>query len=256
MNGAGQANNGFVHAHVGRGTWHPGLTYTGSPGGRPRSRNAKAATIPFSACLAPRVNAKPRQGNMNRVAVRIVKVDNAMDDCENAAKSLSYFGGRIPVSHGNRMKLPFFRKKAKHLEYTSTFGWFHGESVPKGFIQEYGSGRRPDYEIYVNQFCELRQNLFDKHLKTLPKEIQEQLKNGEHPSQSHAQFNQAEPVLQRLKDILSGMDFIKDVSIKTGQMDLVQFNVTLINEPTIEQYEMMPEFFEGYVINIVWPSLP
>lgn len=150
------------------------------------------------------------------------------------------------------MKSPFFNKKKSHLKYTSTSSWFHGESVPKGFALEYGSGRRPDYKVYVTQYRELRQHLFDKHMKTLPDEIQTQLKNRQHPSQTHAKKQQAEPVLQRLKDTLSGFDFVKDVSIKMAQMDMVQFNVSLKNEPTIEQAEMIPEYLEGYIINTVW----
>lgn len=150
------------------------------------------------------------------------------------------------------MTLPFFRKKKRHLEYPNTISWFLGESVPKEFGLEYGSGRRPDYEIYMNQYCELRQHLFNEHVKTLPKDIQTQLRRRKHPSQSHSKVHQAEPILQRLKDVLSGMEFVKDVSIKTAQMDLVQFDVILANEPTIEQAEMIPEFIEGYIINIAW----
>ena len=150
------------------------------------------------------------------------------------------------------MKPPIFNKKKSHLEYTSISGWFHGESVPKGFAQEYGSGRRPDFKVYMDQYCELRQHLFDSHIKTLPDEIQKQLKSGQHPSQTQSKIKQAEPVLQRLKNNLAGLDFIKDVSIKNAQMDLVQFNVTLKSEPTLEQAEMIPEYFDGYVVNMVW----
>jgi hypothetical protein len=153
------------------------------------------------------------------------------------------------------MKLPFSEKK-KHLQYTSIFGWLHGESVPRSFFADYGSGRRPDYKIYVDQFCKLRQFLFNKHCEALPKEIQEQLKEREHPSQSRAKCKQAEPALQRLQDMLSGIEFVKEISIKEAQMDLVQFNVALVSEPSVKQYEMIPEFFEGYVVNIVWPLLP
>ena len=138
------------------------------------------------------------------------------------------------------------------MEYNSIYGWFKGESVPKAFGLEYGSGRRPDYKVYMEQFCELRQHLFDKHLKSLPDEIQNQLKNRQHPSQTHAKINQAEPVLQKLKATLTGLDFVKDVSIKTAQMDLVQFNVILKSEPTLEQAEMVPEYLEGYVVNTIW----
>ena len=150
------------------------------------------------------------------------------------------------------MKFPVFSKKKSHLEYTSISSWIHVESVPRGFGLEYGSGRRPDYKIYMDQYGELRQHLFDKHIKTLPDEIQKQLKSGRHPSQSHSKIKQTEPVLQRLKDIVAGLDFIKDVSIKKAQMDLVQFNVILKNEPTLEQAEMVPEYLEGYVVNLVW----
>src|SRR5262249_26820920 len=137
------------------------------------------------------------------------------------------------VSHREPMKFPTFNRKKNHLEYTSIASWFHGDSVPKGFGVEYGSGRGPDFKVYVTQYCELRQHLFDKHLMTLPDEIQKQLKTGKHPSQSHSRIKQAEPVLQRLKDILAGLDFVENVSIKNAQMDLVQFNVTLKNEPTL-----------------------
>jgi len=150
------------------------------------------------------------------------------------------------------MKLPFSNKKKGHLEYKSISSWFHGESVPKGFAVEYGSGRRPDFKVYVDQYCELRKHLFDNHIKTLPDEIQKQLKSGQHPSQTHAKIMQAEPVMQRLKTILSGLDFIDNVSIKNAQMDLVQFNVILKTEPTVEQAELIPEFFEGYIVNMVW----
>jgi hypothetical protein len=150
------------------------------------------------------------------------------------------------------MKFPMFSKKKSHLEYTNISSWVQGESVPKGFGLEYGSGRRPDYKIYMTQYCELRQHLFDNHIKTLPDEIQKQLKCRQHPSQSHSKIKQAEPVLQRLKNNLAGLDFIKDVSIKNAQMDLVQFNVILKNEPTLEQAEMIPEYWEGYIINMVW----
>ena len=143
-------------------------------------------------------------------------------------------------------------QKKSHLEYTSIASWFHGESVPKGFAGECGSGRRPDYQIYVDQYCELKQHLFERHIKTLPDEIQKQLQSRQHPSQSHAKINQALPILQTLKAILCGLDFVKDVSIKNAQMDLVQFNVVLENEPTLEQAEMIPEYFEGYVVNTVW----
>ena len=124
--------------------------------------------------------------------------------------------------------------------------------MPKGFGVEYGSGRRPDFEIYVTQYCELRQHLFEKHLKTLSDEIQEQLRSGHHPSQSHSRIEEAVPVLQRLKTLLSGLEFIKEVAIKSAQMNLVQFDVILKSEPTLEQAEMIPEYFEGYVINIIW----
>jgi hypothetical protein len=150
------------------------------------------------------------------------------------------------------MKFPVFNKKKSHLEYNNISLWIHGESVPKGFFVEYGSGRRPDFKVYISQYCELRQHLFDNHIKTLPDEIQKQLKSGQHPSQSHSKIMQAEPVLQRLKDTLAGLDFVKDVSIKNAQMDLLQFNVILKNEPTLEQAEMIPEYLEGYVINMVW----
>ena len=150
------------------------------------------------------------------------------------------------------MKFSWFKKKKSHLDYTSWASWFYGESVPKEFVLEYGSGRRPDYKVYMNQSCELRQHLFDKHLKTLPAEIQQQLKNGLHPSQTHSKIKQAEPVLQRLKDLLSGLDYLNDISIKRAQMDLVQLKVTLKNEPTLAQEERIPEYFEGYVVNMVW----
>ncbi len=51
---------------------------------------------------------------------------------------------------------------------------------------------------------------------------------------------------------MAGLDFVEDVSIKNAQIDLVQFNVKLKHEPTLEQWEMVPEYFEGYVINTVW----
>jgi hypothetical protein len=152
------------------------------------------------------------------------------------------------------MKFPFFKKKKNHLEYASIASWMHGECVPNGFGADYGSGRRPDFGVYVDQYCDLRQHLFDKHVRTLPDEIQKQLKSGQHPSQSHEKIKQAEPVLQRLKEILSGLDFIKDVSIKNGQMGFVQFDVTLKKEPIFEQAEMVPEYFEGYVVNTRWTS--
>ena len=104
----------------------------------------------------------------------------------------------------------------------------------------------------MTHYCELRRHLYENHIKTLPEEIQKQLKSGQHPSQTHVKIKQAEPVLQRLKDILSGLDFVKDVSIKNAQMELLQFNVIVRNEPTFEQTEMIPEYFEGYVINTVW----
>lgn len=150
------------------------------------------------------------------------------------------------------MQFPFFMKKKSHLEYTSISGWLHGESVPQKFALEYGSGRRPDYKVYMTQFCELREHLFERHIKTLPEEIQKQLESGQHPSQSQANIGQAEPVLKRLKDILSGLDFVEDVSIKRAQMNLAQFNVIVKDEPTLQQSEMIPEYFEGYVINTVW----
>ena len=150
------------------------------------------------------------------------------------------------------MKWPTFKSKKRHLKYTSVASWLHGESVPRNFAVEYGSGRRPDYKIYMDQFCELRQHLFEKHVLTLSKNCQDQLRNGEHPSFAHSKVDQAEPVLKRLRAILSSHTKVREIRIKTAQMGRVQFNVILKDEPTLEEAEMIPEYFEGYIVNTCW----
>jgi hypothetical protein len=151
------------------------------------------------------------------------------------------------------VKLPFFKreKRKAYLEYSTIRSWRQCENVPLNFVVEYGSGRRPDYEVYMDQFCELRQHLFEKHLQTLPKETQSQFKRREHPSQSHSKAELALPVLEKLRNLLEDYDFVEGIEIKCAQMDLVQFNVILNRDATITELEPVPEYIDGYVINLL-----
>jgi hypothetical protein len=140
----------------------------------------------------------------------------------------------------------------RHLKYHNITAWFYGESIPENFFVEYGSGRRPDYKKYVEQFCELQKYLYQRHFNSLPKELRSQIAKGQHPSQSHERGHLAEITLQSLKDNISKHDFVKSVTIKFAQMNMIQFNVVIHGKLTVAQAEKIPEYIDGYIVKIVW----
>ena len=131
----------------------------------------------------------------------------------------------------------------KHLEYGSVKEWIKNENVPNGFAQV------EDEELrgrYISEYGELRQHLFEKHIKSLTEEDQELFSKGKHPSQSWKFEKRAKPYAEKLQKELSKLNFVEKVSIGYYQMDRIVLSVDINCEVSEEEYEMIPWLYSGF----------
>ena len=128
-------------------------------------------------------------------------------------------------------------------KYDSIEEWMDKEKIPSGFFQIEDEQLR---NKYIAEYGELRQHLFDRHIKTLSEEEQELFAKGEHPSQSHRYEEKAKPCAEELQEELSGLGFVEKVSIGYYHMDRIVFSVDINREISTEEYKMIPWLYKGF----------
>ncbi len=140
-----------------------------------------------------------------------------------------------------------FQKKP--FRYRSKLEWMLSEKIPMPFsaIQD-----RKRYDEVVNQYGELRRYLFEQHLKTLTPDQQRLIKNGDHPSQSHALAEAAFAHAQALNEKLKNLQFVTKVSVGTyhGNRNVLDVFVNGIDSLDPRLLEI-PDFFEGFEVLVL-----
>jgi hypothetical protein len=136
-----------------------------------------------------------------------------------------------------------------HLKYESVAAWMEGENVPAGF---FGIADDRLRDLYITQYGELRRHLFAKHLATLTPEEQRQFEQGDHPSQSHAFADRAQPVAEEFQRELERLGFVARVELSWYHFDRIVFSVTLAKVPTAEEKERLPWVFRGFEAMYFW----
>jgi hypothetical protein len=130
-----------------------------------------------------------------------------------------------------------------HLQYESVAAWMEGENVPADFMSIADDELR---DMYITQFGELRRHLFAQHLATLTPEEQREFEEGEHPSQSHAFADRAQPVAEEFQRELQRLGYAARVELGWYHFDRIVLTVLLAEWPTAEEREHLPWLFRGY----------
>lgn len=139
----------------------------------------------------------------------------------------------------------------KHLKYGSVEEWLEDENIPNGILNVDDKQLR---DKYLKEYGELRQHLFDKHIKSLPKEDQELFEKGRHPSQSHEFKAKAKPYADALEKQLSSLGFVGNVSIGYYQMDRIVLSVDTNREISKEEHNMIPWLYKGFETKVGFPQ--
>ncbi len=139
---------------------------------------------------------------------------------------------------------------ARHLQYESIDEWMLGEKVPAGFVS------LDDAELrnrYITEYGELRRHLFAKHTATLSPEDQRKLNDGNHPSQSHAFAELAEPYCELLKGHLHALGLEpNEVVLGWYHMDRIVLTVYL-DDSQIPASTKPPWLFQGFEVFYLSP---
>lgn len=135
--------------------------------------------------------------------------------------------------------------KPKHLRYSSVFAWTEGENIHGPIADEKLQSK------YMDQLGELRQHLFNKHLKTLSESEREQLEAGSHPSQSHQKTGAALEFAKLLHSALlqNGLE----VEVRHGCYHLDRVILSVFADEKISKTalaKIVPQFFRGYEVMV------
>jgi hypothetical protein len=140
----------------------------------------------------------------------------------------------------------FFARKKRHFKYDNLYDWFVGERVPERFVFLEDETER---DKWITQYGELRQHLFERHLKTLSSEAQIRMREGRHPSQSHARVDEARPYIDLLTRHLADLGYPAHVRLIFHQMDRIRLSAALDHVPEkIEYGKLLPLYFEGFEV--------
>lgn len=157
--------------------------------------------------------------------------------------------GQRGMFHSKRFPMwPFHTKR--HLRYSSIEAWQKGEDLTESLPQIADPAER---DRRFNEYCELRQHLFAKHIRTLSREERRAFQQGKHPSQSHRFADRAEPFVASLRKHLGSLGFASKVGLGWYHMDRIVLWAELDEDPGERQREL-PWLFRGFEIKYRWPQ--
>lgn len=146
----------------------------------------------------------------------------------------------------------FFGRRKRHLRYNNLYDWFVGERVPERFVFLDDPTER---EKWITQYAELRQHLFDQHVRTLVPEEQMRIKEGRHPSQSHSGAEEASRYCESLVMHLADIGYRARVSIGFYHMDRIVLTAELDHMPAMAEYgKLLPLYYDGFEIKYSGPE--
>lgn len=134
-----------------------------------------------------------------------------------------------------------------HLKFDSLEAWAKGIELPEDWT------RHPDQTqrgLWWEQYSELKEHLWQKHIRSLSDEEQKQFKDGTHPSMSHAFYERAQPYCDLLRDDLKRQGIEAVVKIGFYHMDRIVLSAYLAELP-LGGLPGSPWLFHGFEVKAV-----
>jgi hypothetical protein len=138
----------------------------------------------------------------------------------------------------------------RHLRYRSLEAWYKGEGI-SGSLFQIADPEEQDRRL--NEYAELRQHLFRKHLATLSSEEQRQFDEGAHPSQDWDYADAAKPFCPRLREHLAQLGFNAEVNLGFYHFERIVLCADLEADPG-ERRSTLPWLFRGFEVKYLWPG--
>ena len=139
-----------------------------------------------------------------------------------------------------------------HLVYDSLEAWAAGNGLPKDWTKHPNQAQR---DVWWQQFAELKEHLWQKHVSTLSPEEQQQFKDGTHPSLRHEYAERALPFCKLLEAELERKGLMSVVKIGYYHMDRLVLSVYLSDFPPAG-LPGSPWFFRGFEVKAIRASEP
>ena len=99
----------------------------------------------------------------------------------------------------------------------------------------------------IKLFEKFRWNAFQGHLDTLSSAERNAFKSRSHPSQSHKFKEQAQAVLEELKEEVAEFSFVKDIKLGLYHGDRIVFSIELNEGSDFEEcYKKLPWLYKGF----------
>src|ERR1700677_4018593 len=141
---------------------------------------------------------------------------------------------------------------ARHLTYASLEAWADGEGLPKNWTTHSDLSQR---ELWWQQFAELKQHLWSRHIATLSDEEQAEFKTRTHPSLSHEFSERAQPFTILLKDELARLGYNAQVRLGAYHGDRIVLSAKLDRMPPGGS-RGVPWLFRGFEVKYGFPAQP
>lgn len=135
--------------------------------------------------------------------------------------------------------------RPRHLRYRSVEEWRERES-----ITSFQHPENPKLEARLNRHLrQLRNHLWKKHLRQLTREERQQLKTGNHPSQSHKGFEMAAPIFEEFRSRVAALPYVEEVAMVTRHLQPIVFRVKLAQDVNWRVWqEHIPSFYRGFEV--------
>jgi hypothetical protein len=144
--------------------------------------------------------------------------------------------------------------KPRHLRYHSIEEWMEREHI-KSLVHPEDPGLQ---DRLFKQLGALRKHLWEQHLSHLTPEERHQLETGQHPSQSHARVDQAQPILEEFRSRVACLSYVTEVVMGMYHMDRIVFDVKLASDVGWRIWQKdIPQFYRGFEVKVgVWKQIP
>jgi hypothetical protein len=137
-------------------------------------------------------------------------------------------------------------------EYESLEAWATAIGLPDDWTKHPDSAQR---DRWWQQYGEVKQQMWKRHLATLSDEEQKQFEDGSHPSLSHDRADLARPFCAMLKADLARRGLEAVVKIGFYHMDRIVLSAYFAERPP-EGFPGSPWLFRGFEVKAVQASKP
>jgi hypothetical protein len=142
------------------------------------------------------------------------------------------------------------RRDQRHLNYDSLQAWAEGDGLPKDWTKHPDQKQR---NMWWQQYAELKQHLWQRHIATLTPEEQQEFKAGTHPSLSHEFRDRAQPFTEYLKEELARQGYNAEVRLGFYHLDRIVLNAVLDRTPP-DRLREVPWLFRGFEVFYRFPD--